>query len=80
MDEIKKLLRSIVKKDRLLLEEAVEMILQGQSNELKPRKLSGYQHMFRIRVGNYRIIYYKDGEEVLIEAVRKRDESTYKNL
>lgn len=30
------------------------------------RKMSGYDHLYRIRVGRYRVIYEIDGENVIV--------------
>jgi mRNA-degrading endonuclease RelE of RelBE toxin-antitoxin system len=42
------------------------------------KKLTG-QEVYRIRLGDYRVLYTVDDKirEVRIEAVRKRDERTY---
>ena len=42
------------------------------------KKLTG-QEVYRIRIGDYRVLYTVDdkAKEVRIEAVRKRDERTY---
>lgn len=44
------------------------------------KRLKGYENIFRIRVGNYRIIYYDDGAKIILKAVRKRDEKTYSDF
>lgn len=80
MDELTKLLRKIPKRDRFLLKEVIATILRGEGDSLHPKKLSGYNHIFRVRVGQYRIIYFWDSSKLIIKTVRKRDESTYKNL
>lgn len=77
MEKIQKLFRKIPKKDRLRIEAALEKILARNFNGIERQKLKGYEHIFRCRIGNYRIIYYDDGEEILLKAVKKRDESTY---
>ena len=45
------------------------------------RKLAG-EELYRIRVGNWRVIYAIDDEEraVLIAHIRPRNENAYKNL
>lgn len=45
----------------------------------KYRKVRGSDGAYRVRVGDYRIIYEIDdiAEKVVILAIRKRDESTY---
>lgn len=35
-------------------------------------KLSGYPHIYRVRVGNYRIVYKKTSETISIVMIRHR--------
>ncbi len=35
-------------------------------------KLSGYPHIYRVRVGNYRIVYKKTSETIIIVIIRNR--------
>ncbi len=35
-------------------------------------KLSGYPHIYRVRVGNYRIVYKKTSEAITIVLIRHR--------
>lgn len=43
------------------------------------KKLTGHEYGYRLRVGNYRVLFDFDGTVriVTIEEVRKRDEQTY---
>lgn len=43
------------------------------------KALNGHQRGYRLRVGNYRVLFHWDGavKIVSIEEVRKRDERTY---
>ena len=45
-------------------------------------KLSGYDNRWRLRVGNYRIIYAIDNaaQIVFVDEVRRRGTDTYENL
>ena len=80
MDEIEKLFRKIPKKDRIRIETALRKIFESDFEGLHRQKLKGYDHIYRIRVGNYRIIYFDDGEEIILKAIKKRDESTYSDF
>jgi mRNA interferase RelE/StbE len=42
-------------------------------------KLKGYDHIYRVRTGDYRIVYEIIGEEVIIIAVRHRKD-VYRDL
>ena len=45
------------------------------------KKLLGTEHIYRIRVGNYRIIYSVINDELVIEVIRVRDiKEVYKNF
>lgn len=35
-------------------------------------KLSGYPHVYRVRVGNYRIVYKKMSDSIIIVLIRHR--------
>ena len=43
------------------------------------KALKGHEYGYRLRVGNYRVLFDFDGRihVVMIEEVRKRDERTY---
>ncbi|PHQ92766.1 MAG: type II toxin-antitoxin system mRNA interferase toxin, RelE/StbE family [Sulfurimonas sp.] len=67
----KKELRKIEKKQIKKIIEAVESLA---SNPHPPnhKKILGTDYNFRIRVGNYRIIYYLENDKLLIEIIRVR--------
>ena len=77
VDKIKKLLRKVSSHDRDRLENTVRKIFRRDHTGIDCRKLKGYEHIYRVRVGNYRIMYYDDGKEIILKAVKRRDESTY---
>jgi mRNA interferase RelE/StbE len=77
MNKIDKFLKKIPKKDRILIEQALKLIFKGHFQGLDLKKLKGYDSIFRIRIGNYRIIFFNDGEGIILKAMKKRDESTY---
>lgn len=43
------------------------------------KKLQGYSNIYRIRIGDYRVIYEIEGETVIIDAILPRGEA-YKRL
>lgn len=43
------------------------------------RKLKGYENDYRLRIGNYRVIYKTDGDTIIISDVLPRGEA-YKRL
>lgn len=57
-------------------------ILQLANNPRPPRVIKLKKNIYRIRVGNYRIIYIIDDVNriVVISRVKKRSEETYKSI
>jgi len=48
--------------------------------DLNRKKLKGYEYIYRVRAGNYRIIYFDNGEEILLKYLKRRNERTYKEI
>ena len=61
-----------------LLARVVERIVELQTNPYPPQamKLSGAEHLYRLRIGDYRIIYEVDNgaRQVIVQYVRHRRE------
>ncbi|HAU39811.1 MAG: hypothetical protein UV80_C0002G0145 [Candidatus Peregrinibacteria bacterium GW2011_GWF2_43_17] len=78
MDKIFKFLnkRSSEERKRLIL--AIRLISENDLNQLDVKKLRGHSNIFRARVGNFRIIFEKIGDENHINTISKRDDRTYK--
>ena len=49
-------------------------------SDLDRKKLKGYDSIYRVRVGSYRIIYFDDGEDLIVKYLKKRNERTYREL
>lgn len=79
MNHTEKLFRKINKKDREILLKTLNLILARNLEELKAIKLS-VSDFYRVRKGNFRIIFHYEGEETIIDAVRLRNEGTYKDF
>lgn len=56
------------------IKEAIEKLPTGDI-----KKLKGYQYDYRLRVGNYRILFQSKNEEIIIKDVLPRGQA-YKNL
>ncbi len=67
----KKQLKSIGKAAKIIVIKKIGELTIFQSKE---EKLSGYRNMYRIRVGNYRLIYRKTSVEIYIVLVGHRRE------
>lgn len=78
MNKIEKLFQKISKKDRDSLLLIVEEIISGKDiSHLKPIKLEGLD-LYRIRKGNFRIIFHKENDSPIIDSIKLRNENTYK--
>lgn len=77
MEQWKKQLRKIPRKHRNRIFSALTLLLARDFSTLDRLQLKGYENIFRIRVGNYRIIYHDDGEAITLKAISRRDENTY---
>lgn len=80
MGKIEKQLRKIPERYRERVFAAIERLMARHFSALDRKQLRGYENIFRIRVGNYRIIYYDDGGEIILKAIRKRNEATYSDF
>ncbi len=80
MEQWKKQLRKIPRSSRDRVLGALTLLLTRDFSALDRLQLKGYQHIFRIRVGNYRIIYHDEGDEITLKAISRRDENTYRDF
>lgn len=80
MEQWLKQLRKIPRRHRDRIEIALQLLFARDYSTLDRLQLKGYENIFRIRVGNYRIIYHDDGEEIILKAIPRRDENTYKDF
>ncbi len=80
MEQIQKQWRKISAKERAKIREIFQKIKNKDFRDLNRKKLKGYEHIYRVRVGNYRVIYFDNGEEILLKYLKRRDERTYKEI
>lgn len=78
MDKIFKFLRKRTKKERLLLMALVDLIVQKKTESLDIKKLTGYDNLFRVRSGKFRVIFKMGQDESVIVKIDERDEQTYR--
>jgi len=67
----KKQLKSIGRAAQIIL---VKKIGELTIFQIKEEKLSGYRNMYRVRVGDYRLIYQKTSVEIYVILVGHRRE------
>ncbi len=77
MNKIEKLFRKISKHDRDTLILILEKIMKCDVEKLDMIKLKGTD-MYRIRSGDYRIIFHYEKKETVIDSIQLRNEKTYK--
>ncbi len=77
MDKILKFLkkRSPTERERLIF--VVRAITENKLEGMDVKKLKGFDSVFRVRVGNFRIIFEKTGKENWVRSIAKRDGRTY---
>jgi len=56
------------------------MALYSIEWKISDKKLLGTEYNFRIRVGNYRVVYFLEDDKLLIEIVRVRHRKDLSNL
>lgn len=78
MSETEKLLRKISKYERDKLLAIIDSLdSEGERRLLEPIKLKGTE-LYRIRAGKFRIIFHIENNKAITDAVRLRNEKTYK--
>lgn len=81
MEKIKKFLKKLNEKERHQIEKVLAALFYGKTEALNIKKLKGRDDVFRVRAGNFRIIFQrKNGEDIRILDIGRRDEDTYKNV
>lgn len=67
-----KQLRTLPKIDQLAVAQKIRHIQGAPRSVPQEEKLSGYTDIFRVRVGNYRIVYRKTTQQLYIILIRHR--------
>lgn len=78
MDKISKLLEGLSDKELERIKSTLNLLLSKKFDNLDIKKLKGRKDIFRVRRGNFRIIYRMNKEKIYILAIEKRNERTYK--
>jgi len=77
MDKLAKALAKMPDKDRRKIKAIIIRIAERNFSELDFKKLSGHDDIYRVRQGDFRIIFRLAKEEVFILAIEKRSNHTY---
>jgi mRNA-degrading endonuclease RelE of RelBE toxin-antitoxin system len=79
-DPIQKFLAKLAAKERKLIYGIIKKILSNDLVTLQVKKLTGSKDIFRVRKGDFRIIYQKKEKDYKIISIDRRSESTYKDF
>jgi mRNA-degrading endonuclease RelE of RelBE toxin-antitoxin system len=76
MDKIKKLFEKISEKDRKTLKEVIVKLISGNKKGLDVIKVKD-SDFYRLKKGNFRIIFHYENKVVVIDSIKIRNEKTY---
>ena len=79
MRKIEKLLRKLNRKERGVLLETIKSLFSEITKGLDIKKVKSTS-FYRLRAGRFRIIFHHDGEKIIVDDIRIRNENTYKNF
>jgi mRNA-degrading endonuclease RelE of RelBE toxin-antitoxin system len=77
MDKIKKLFEKIAERDRKILKEVVIKLISGDEKGLDIIKVKD-SDFYRLKKGNFRIIFHYENKIIVIDSIKIRNEKTYK--
>jgi mRNA-degrading endonuclease RelE of RelBE toxin-antitoxin system len=79
MDKIQKILDKLTKKKRKQILEIWQKITDNDVANLKPKKLTGFNNYYRVRIGKIRLVFKtENNKNILINIDYRKD--IYKNL
>ena len=77
MDKLAKALAKMSDYDRRKIKELVKKISDNDLNGLDLKKLAGRNDIYRVRQGDWRIIFRLNKSETMILAVERKTDTTY---
>ena len=80
MDKIEKALEKLSPTEKKQIRGILQQILANDFKGLDLKKLKSREDIFRVRKGNFRIIYRLFGSSTFILAIERRSEKTYKRF
>lgn len=78
MDKIAKALGKLNPKERGQIKGLLLRLRSGGTANLDTKKLKGREDIFRVRKGDFRILYRLEGGAIFVLAIERRNEGTYK--
>jgi len=81
MDKINKALLKLPSKQRQKLIQAFSLVIMGKVEGLNIKKLKGHTDLYRLRIGDTRLIYrHVSGKKPTVMYIGKRDDQTYRDF
>lgn len=80
MDNTEKFLRKLPLDKRQVVKSVLVKILSGETNGLDIKKLKGYKNLFRVRVGDIRIVFSQEEGHLDVLFVGRRGDSKYEQF
>jgi mRNA-degrading endonuclease RelE of RelBE toxin-antitoxin system len=77
MDTIQKALKKLTAKERERVKEILVRLASGKTQGMDIKKLQGRDDIFRVRKGDIRIVYRKQGTMIFVLLIERRSEKTY---
>ena len=78
MNKIEKLFKRMGKKERVVLVDGISKLIAGKkSQSIKKIRSTNF---YRLRIGNFRIIFHRENSDFIIDDIRLRNEKTYKKI
>jgi mRNA-degrading endonuclease RelE of RelBE toxin-antitoxin system len=77
MDAIQKALKKFNVKEREFIKGILMRLSTGKTQGFDIKKLKVRSDVFRIRKGDFRIIYRQDGKDFFVLLIERRNEKTY---
>lgn len=63
--------------DQVRINAIIALLVAHDFSGLDRKQLKGRENIFRVRVGNYRIIYHDDGKVITIIEIPRKSDVTY---
>jgi mRNA-degrading endonuclease RelE of RelBE toxin-antitoxin system len=77
MDAIQKALKKLTAQERGWVKAILTKLAAGKTTDLDVKKLKGREDIFRVRKGDIRIVYRKNGDAIFVLLIERRIEKTY---
>ena len=75
--DIEKFFAKVTEKEKKILAIIIEKITEGDTKNLDVKKLAGHDDIYRIRKGNFRIIFKTTKTDIRIVSIERRADTTY---